>query len=152
MLPFRGLLIQQARNARQLLTFQELQRGAAAGGDVRDLVGEAELFDRSGRVAAADDRDRAGLRQRRRDGFRAGGKGREPIGPFQTTVPAPLTASVNSWMVSGPMSRPIQSAGMALVGTTLRAQSAANWSPAMVSTGSSSFTPRSFAFWIISSA
>ena len=80
------------------------------------------------------------------------GNSNTPIGPFQTTVPAPLTAFVNNLMVSGPISRPIQSAGIALVGTTLRAQSAANWSPAMVSTGSSSFTPRSFAFWIISSA
>ena len=56
MLPFRGLLIQQARDARQLLTFQELQRSAAAGGNMRHLIGKAELFDRSGRVSAADDR------------------------------------------------------------------------------------------------
>ena len=47
------------------------------------------------------------------------------VGLAMGTVPAPLTASVNSWMVSGPISRPIQSAGIALVGTTLRAQSAA---------------------------
>ena len=47
MIPFRDLLIQQARNARQLLTFQELQRSTAAGGNMRHLIGEAELLDRS---------------------------------------------------------------------------------------------------------
>ena len=64
MIPFCDLLIQQARNARQFLTFQELQRSAAAGGNVRHFIGEAELLDRSGRVTAADDRHRAGLCQR----------------------------------------------------------------------------------------
>ena len=34
-----------------------------------------------------------------------------PIGPFQTTVPAFLTASENSSMVLGPMSMPIMSSG-----------------------------------------
>src|SRR5436309_1463156 len=43
-------------DCREVAVLQELQRRAAAGGDVADLVGEAELLDGGGGVAAADDR------------------------------------------------------------------------------------------------
>src|SRR5699024_10208169 len=39
-----------------------------------------------------------------------------PMGPFQTTVLEALTASANSFMVSGPMSQPSMSAGIWLMG------------------------------------
>src|SRR5205823_5702214 len=47
-----------------------LQEGAAAGGDVRHLVGQAEFLDGLGRLAAADDGDRLRRRQRLGDGPR----------------------------------------------------------------------------------
>src|SRR3954447_9498111 len=48
-----------------------LQEGAAAGGDVGHLVGQAELLDGLGRLPAADDGDRPGPGQRLGDGPRA---------------------------------------------------------------------------------
>src|SRR4051812_41552930 len=64
---------------RKVPVFQEFEGCPAAGADVADLVGEAELFNRRGAVAAADDcrrvvllrglgnrfRDRAGARLER---------------------------------------------------------------------------------------
>src|SRR4051794_698626 len=44
---------------RKVPVLQELQARAAAGADVADLVGQAELLDGRGTVAAADDRDGA---------------------------------------------------------------------------------------------
>ena len=49
----RTLLVQQAGHTGQLLTLQELQRRAAAGADVGDFVGKAQLLYRSRAVAAA---------------------------------------------------------------------------------------------------
>ena len=47
--------IQQAGHARQLDALQELQGGAAAGGNVGDLIGEAHLLHGCGAVAAAQE-------------------------------------------------------------------------------------------------
>src|SRR6185436_5874460 len=51
-----GLRIGQRRHAGQHAAAEELQRRAAAGGDVGDLVGHAGLGDRGNGIAAADDR------------------------------------------------------------------------------------------------
>ena len=75
-----------------------------------------------------------------------------PMGPFQMTVPAPATAPQYSLTVSGPISRPCQPSGISPVLTTLLSASGANLSAMTVSTGSSSLTPLSLAFWIISRA
>src|SRR5437763_15674165 len=48
---------------------QELQRGPAAGADVRDFVGQPELFDRRGAVAAAYDAGGAVFLRGGGDGF-----------------------------------------------------------------------------------
>merc|ERR1719424_2478852 len=48
-------------HAGQDLTLEELERGAAAGGDVRHLLREASLLDSRDGVAAADDGDAAVL-------------------------------------------------------------------------------------------
>ena len=45
------------RHAGQLLAFEQLERGAAAGRDPRDPVGDARLVHGAHRVAAADDRE-----------------------------------------------------------------------------------------------
>ena len=58
-----SLLVLQTSNAGQFQTFQELQGGAAAGGDVGDLVGEAQLLAGSCGVAAADDGHGLGISQ-----------------------------------------------------------------------------------------
>ena len=51
------LLIRQRFDAGEFLAFEEFEAGAAAGGDVGDLVGYAGLVDGGDRVAAADDAD-----------------------------------------------------------------------------------------------
>src|SRR4051812_10147786 len=60
---------------REVPVLQELQRRPAAGTDVADLVGEAELLDGGGAVAAADDRGSTvllrGVGHRLGDGYRA---------------------------------------------------------------------------------
>ena len=68
------------------------------------------------------------------------------MGPFQTTVPAPLIAAENSSMVLGPMSRPIQPSGISLESTTWLSVSGSNSLPTLVSTGSRNFTPAFSAF------
>src|ERR1051325_5996204 len=52
------------RDSGQLRPLEELQRGAAARGEPRHLVVEAELVERARRVRAADDRVGIGLRDR----------------------------------------------------------------------------------------
>src|ERR1019366_7102156 len=52
-----ALLVAQRLHAGQLLAFEELQRRAAAGGDVGNLVGHAGGFDGSYTVAATDNGD-----------------------------------------------------------------------------------------------
>ena len=59
------------RDGRQRLAFEELEERAAAGGDVADPVGDAELGDRRERVAAAGDRECRRCRDRLGDGPRA---------------------------------------------------------------------------------
>ena len=54
-----GLL--ERGHAGQDLALEELERGAAAGGDVRHLLSETSLLHRRNRVAAADDGDAAVL-------------------------------------------------------------------------------------------
>src|SRR5438128_702106 len=48
------LFVGERFHARQLFTFQELQRGSAAGGDVRDLVCQTGLVHGGNRISAAD--------------------------------------------------------------------------------------------------
>src|SRR3990172_10015089 len=57
--------------ARQLAALDELERGAAAGGDVAHLGGEAHLLDGGGAIAAADHRGAIDLAERLRDGASA---------------------------------------------------------------------------------
>ena len=64
-----GALLQDL-DRRQRLAFEELEEGAAAGGDVADLVGDAVLGDRRQRVAAAGDRERLRLGDRLRQRLR----------------------------------------------------------------------------------
>ena len=73
------------------------------------------------------------------------GNSKTPTGPFHTTVLEVAMASANSLRVSGPMSRPIWSDGMALEDTTVAGASAANSGATTVSTGRRSSTPRSSA-------
>ena len=84
------LLILQGGHARQLLPFEQFEAGAAAGGNERDLVGDAGFLDRLDAVAAADDRFRAVVFG---DGFGDGKSplaqswiSKTPIGPFQKMV------------------------------------------------------------------
>src|SRR5262245_60078479 len=49
-------LVSQGGDARQRAAAEELERRAAAGRDVRDLVGDASFLHRGDRVSAADDR------------------------------------------------------------------------------------------------
>src|SRR5687768_4167302 len=54
----KGVLIsslRQRRDPRQRLPSEELERGAAAGRNVRDAIGHASLRDRGDGIAAADD-------------------------------------------------------------------------------------------------
>ena len=80
------------------------------------------------------------------------GISKHPIGPFQTTVLAPLTASAKSSAVLGPMSRPSISAGISPRPTTLKFASFEKSSATVVSIGIRSLTPFSSAFFSISSA
>ena len=112
----RLFLVRQRFHARQLLAFQKLQRRAAAGGDVRDLVGDAaswtaatvsppptmEVAPEFSATACAI------LRVPRANS----GVSNTPMGPFHTMVLAREISSVNSSMVFGPMSRPIWSGGI----------------------------------------
>src|SRR4051794_22034620 len=52
-----GLFCTQSFNAGQFLALQKLQRCAAPGGDMRDLVRDSGCMHRRNGVAAADDRD-----------------------------------------------------------------------------------------------
>ena len=84
-----GSLVRQRLDARQRLPAEELERGAAAGRDVRDAIGDAGLVDGRHRIAAADDRRALDVRHRLRDAERAGANAsisKTPIGPFHTTV------------------------------------------------------------------
>src|SRR5690606_25550665 len=58
----------------QAFAFEELEEGAAAGRDIGDIVGDAELLDGGERIAAARDRERAARGHRLRDPARAGGE------------------------------------------------------------------------------
>src|SRR5689334_5793755 len=66
-----------------------------------------------------------------------GASSNTPIGPFQKTVPAVPTAAANLAADSGPMSRPIWSAGMASAATTRCGASAAILAATTRSDGSS---------------
>src|SRR3954451_12931890 len=73
----RGLLVgvEQGLDARQLLSLQQLQRGAAAGRDPIDPVLEAEPVQRGDAVAAADHGGPRRRRDRLGDDAGAGGEG-----------------------------------------------------------------------------
>ena len=118
--------------------------GAAAGAHVADLVRKARLVDGGNGIATPNQREGAavdsGFRQGGCDGVCAVRKAaisNTPMGPFQSTVLLVSTASTKRAVVSGPMSGPIQSAGMALVGTTWVLASGANASAHNVSAGRS---------------
>ena len=109
-----SLLAQVSVDARQLLALEELERGAAAGRDVGDLVGEAVLLDGRDRVAAADDGDRAvrgGVGQRLRDRERALGRDRRsrrrPSGRSRRRSSRPSRSRANFARVASPMSTPM---------------------------------------------
>src|SRR5579871_4783179 len=55
-LPFELLLAERGHTGERL-TLQEFERRAAARGDVRHPVGQAQFFDRRDRIAAADHAD-----------------------------------------------------------------------------------------------
>ena len=57
-----SFLLPYRRNPRQFLSFDVFEEGAAAGGDVADLVCQAELVDGCHGVAAADEREGAFFR------------------------------------------------------------------------------------------
>ena len=80
------------------------------------------------------------------------GISKTPMGPFQKTLLAMPMASAYSSAVSGPISRPIMSSGISSTETVARLASLAKASAHTTSTGSSSDTPRSAAFFIISPA
>src|SRR3954447_11793631 len=71
-----GLLfdVEQGLDARQLLSLQQLQRGAAPGRDPVDLVLETKLVQRGNAVPAADHRDAPRRSDRFGDGAGAGGE------------------------------------------------------------------------------
>src|SRR5208282_6073160 len=68
-----GALLQNC-NRRQRLAFEELEKGAAGGGDVTDAIGDAELVDRGDRVTAACNRKGVRLGNGERECARAGGE------------------------------------------------------------------------------
>ena len=72
--PRRRASSQALRDRRQRLALEEFEERAAAGRDVADPVGDAELGDRGERVAAAGDRERVRCRDRLGDGLRAAGE------------------------------------------------------------------------------
>src|SRR3954453_20255364 len=55
------LLIRQRNYARKFLAFEELERGAASGGDVRDLVGDAGLLHGADAIATTHNGSRPGI-------------------------------------------------------------------------------------------
>ena len=76
------------------------------------------------------------------------------MGPFQTTVFALLTALAKSSLVFSPISMPSMSAGISETSTVFTSIGASigfgKSAATTVSTGSSSFTPFSSAFFIMS--
>src|SRR5438067_2364845 len=62
-----NLFVRKGGNAGQLFTFEQLERGATAGGNESHLVGQPGLLYRCDRVAAADNCRRSRFRQRFRD-------------------------------------------------------------------------------------
>ena len=97
-----------AVRAGQLLALEELEAGAAPGGDVAErLLVEAELAHRGGRVAAADDGEAVGCVTSvmawatARVPSANGAISKTPIGPFQNTVRASASFAANS----APLSR-----------------------------------------------
>merc|ERR1719486_1088939 len=145
-------------DAREDLALEELERRAAARGDVRHGVGEARLLDGGHGVAAADDRDGALLRElleRVADGEGALGEAsisKTPMGPFQITV---LQSASLSWIIfvaAGPLSRPIQPSGIASLETTWVFALASKASATRISFGKMSSQPFSSASFMASLA
>ena len=77
-----------------------------------------------------------------------GGGGARTIGPFHTTVRHWPSASLNSAIDAGPMSRPIHPSGIASTLTICDAASASNLSATTTSVGSRNLTPLASAFRI----
>ncbi len=99
----------------QVLAFEELEAGAAAGADVGHLVGQAALVDGAHAVAAADDAQALASRpppgrrpwcRRRTASSRnsPSGRSRPPSWPC-------AISAANSFAVFGPMSSAIQPSG-----------------------------------------
>ena len=92
----------------------EGQRRPTTGREEADPVGQAELLERTGAVAAADHREARAVGHRLGHDLVPWAKRRSsnaPSGPFHSTVPAPPTASAKAAAVSGPMSSPVQPSG-----------------------------------------
>mmetsp|Transcript_27510 Transcript_27510/g.62259 ORF Transcript_27510/g.62259 Transcript_27510/m.62259 type:complete len:201 (+) Transcript_27510:477-1079(+) len=68
-----------------------------------------------------------------------------PIGPFHTTVPAPLSSLAIKRIESGPISRPIMPSGIAVTETTRQGESASKRSATTASVGRSRLTPLALA-------
>src|SRR5690606_30707663 len=75
-----------------------------------------------------------------------------PAGPFQNTVRASARMPENSSTLRGPMSSPIQSAGISSTPTVRFCASAANRSATTTSTGSTSLSPCSASSWRVLSS
>ena len=107
--------ILQRLHSGQVAALQQLQRGAAAGRDPVDRVGQAELA--AGRRPSPRRRPRCGPARprppRRRRGCRrrTAATSKAPIGPFQKTVPARAIRLAKLAVVLAPTSRPIQPSG-----------------------------------------
>src|SRR5690606_15031725 len=71
-LPANRRALLEHGNGRKTLALEELEEGAAAGGDIRDPVADAELLDGCERIAAARDRERVARRDGLGDAARAG--------------------------------------------------------------------------------
>ena len=109
-----GLPSRRACQPGEIAVLEELEGGAAAGGDVVDLVVEPELGERRRGVAAADHGEAlvsaiAWATVRVPAAKRASSN--MPIGPFQNTVRASMITSVNAAAEPGPMSRPFAPSG-----------------------------------------
>ncbi len=103
--PFRRL--PKGHQAGEVALFQQLQRRPATGGEVVDLVGQAEGRHGGRAVAPADHgegRASATASATARVPAAKRSSSNSPMGPFHNTVRASWTTSANAAALSGPMS------------------------------------------------
>ena len=137
-------LMAERLHARESLALDQLQRRAAAGGHVRDAVGEPELGHRGRGVAAADDGHGIRIGDRLGDGARARGERLELEGAHRA-VPEHRAGRAITSRVAARAALPDVEAHPAVgnVDAVDRRTSVAaeNSRPATRSTGSRSFSP-----------